>query len=97
MLRNVIAVKKFKRYTPSHLWKEPAESLFSKLGYCNILFDNIHTYMKNQLQKIQNATAGFVLNKYAKIKNVLKLKWLTIEGRIELSTFCSKLYMTINF
>ena len=42
--------------------------------------------MMNQLQKKQNATVGFVLNKNAKIKNILKLKWLTIEERIELST-----------
>ena len=69
------------------MWKQLAESLIlSKLGYCNVLFDNILVYMMNQLQKKQNATVGFVLNKNAKIKNVLKLKWLTIEERIELST-----------
>ena len=70
------------------MWKQLAESLIlSKLGYCNVLFDNILAYMMNQLQKKQNATVGFVLNKNAKIKNVLRLKWLMIEERIELSTF----------
>ena len=41
--------------------------------------------MKNREQKGQNATAGFVLNKYTKIKDVLELKWLPTEERIELS------------
>ena len=62
-----------------HLWKQLAESLIlSKLGYCNVLFDNIPAYVMNQLLKKEDATVGFVLNKNAKIKNVLKLKWLTI-------------------
>ena len=42
--------------------------------------------MKNPLQKVQNATASFVLNKYVKIKHVLELKWLMIEERSELWT-----------
>ena len=42
--------------------------------------------MKNRLQKVQNTTAGFVLNKYTKMKDVLGLKLLTTEERIELST-----------
>ena len=42
--------------------------------------------MKNLLQKFQNETASFVLNKYTKIKNVLEFKSLTIEERIEFST-----------
>ena len=47
---------------------------------------HIPTYMKNRLQKVQNTTAGFVLNKYTKMKDVLELKLLTTEERIELST-----------
>ena len=42
--------------------------------------------MKNRLQKVQNTAAGFVLNKYTKMKDVLELKLLTTEERIELST-----------
>ena len=42
--------------------------------------------MKNRLQKVQNTTADFVLNKYTKMKDVLELKLLTTEERIELST-----------
>ena len=42
--------------------------------------------MKNRLQKVQNTTADSVLNKYTKMKDVLELKLLTTEERIELST-----------
>ena len=42
--------------------------------------------MKNRLQKVQNTKADFVLNKYTKMKDVLELKLLTTEERIELST-----------
>ena len=59
--------------------------------------------MKNRAQ-VQNATAGFILNKYTKFRGVLELKWLRIEEIIELSTltlnidiFRSELNMTNNF
>ena len=79
-------LKRLKVYTPFHVWKQLTELLIlSRPAYCNNLFDNISTYMKNRLQKVQNATAAFVLNKYAEIKDVLGLKWLTTEERIELS------------
>ena len=42
--------------------------------------------MKNRLQKVQITTAGFVLNKYTTMKDILELKLLTTEERIELST-----------
>ena len=41
--------------------------------------------MKQQLQKLQNAAAGFVLTKYASINDVINIKWLLIEERIEYS------------
>ena len=41
--------------------------------------------MKQQLQKVQNAAAGFVLNKYANVNDVINTKWLPIEERIEYS------------
>ena len=34
--------------------------------------------MNQQLKKIQNAAAGFVLNKYANRNNVINIKWLPI-------------------
>ena len=41
--------------------------------------------MKQQLEKVQNAAGGFVLHKYANINNVMNIKWLPIEKRIEYS------------
>lgn len=43
-------------------------------------------YTKNRLQKVQDATTGFVCNKYAKMKDVLESKLLTTEEGIKLST-----------
>ena len=37
--------------------------------------------MSNRLQTILNATAGFVLNKYANTRDVVSLKWLPIVER----------------
>ena len=39
--------------------------------------------MKQQLQKVQNAAAGLVLNKYANINDVINMKWLLMEEQIE--------------
>ena len=50
----------------------------------NVLFD-IPKYMKQQLQKVQNAAAGFGLNKYANINDLINIKWLPIKERIEYS------------
>ena len=41
--------------------------------------------MKQQLQKVQNAAVGFVLNKYANINDAINIKWLPIEEQIEYS------------
>ena len=39
--------------------------------------------MKQQLQKVQNAAADLVLNKYANINDVINMKWLLMEEQIE--------------
>ena len=41
--------------------------------------------MKQQLQKVQNVSAGIILNKYANINDVLNTKWVPIEERTEQS------------
>ena len=42
--------------------KQLAESLILlKLGYCNELLFGIRKYRRQQLQKVQNAAAGFAL------------------------------------
>ena len=47
--------------------------------------NNLPMYMIQRLQKIQNATASFVLGKHAKIVDVISLSWLPITERFEYS------------
>ena len=66
-------LRKIKRYTPLPVRKQLAESLIlSKLDYYNKLLFEIPKCMKQQLQKVQNAAAGFALNKYANINDIIK-------------------------
>ena len=73
-----------KRYTLLTIRKQLAESLIlSKLDYCNESLFDIPKYMKQQLQKVENLAAGFVVNKYANINGVINIKCLPIEEWIE--------------
>ena len=53
-----------------------------ELDYCKALFISGSQYKKRQLQKVQNAAAIFVCNKYGKIDDKIKLNWLSIKERI---------------
>ena len=56
-------LRKIKRHTPLAVRKQLAESLIlSKTDYYNELLYDIPKYIKQQLEKIQQAAAGFVLN-----------------------------------
>ena len=55
----------------------------SKLDYANVVYNDIPQYLLKRLQKVQNAAAGFVLNRRATISDVIKLKWLPIKERID--------------
>ena len=83
----VLAVlRKLKRFTPFHIRKQLAEALvLSKLDYCNVLYNALPTYLIKRLQRVQNAAAGFVQGRYANTENVLDIKWLPVNERIELS------------
>ena len=77
-------IKKLKKYTPINVRKQLAESLvLSKLDYCNALFYHLPKYKIQQMQKVQNDTAGFAYKKYGNIHDVISLKWLPIVERIE--------------
>ena len=52
--------------------------------------------MKQQLQKVQNIAAGFVLNKYASINDVRNIKWLPIEERNSLTVMGIKVIFDEN-
>ena len=73
-------LRQFKRFTPLRVRKNLAESLvLSKLSYCNEVYSQIPKYLVNRLQRVQNITAGYVLGRYAKLKDVVELNWLPIE------------------
>ena len=40
---------------------------------------------KEKLQKVENASAKFVMNKYDTINDVLLLNWLLMEERIQIN------------
>ena len=57
-------LRKIKRYAPLPVRKQLPESLILSIpDYYNELLFDLPKCMKQQLQKVQNAAAGFVLNK----------------------------------
>ena len=77
-------LKLLKRYAPYYLRKQLCESLIlSKLDYCNILFKTLPQYQKNRLEKLLQSCAGFVKCKYGCKNDVIDLKWLLLEERID--------------
>ena len=76
-------LKLIRRLLPYNVRKQLATSLvLSKMDYSNVLLNDIPQYQINKLQKVQNAAAGFVLNRRANINDVIKLKWLPVKERI---------------
>ena len=52
-------------------------------NFCNVVFGQLPKYLINRLQRVQNATAGYVYRRYAKTRDV---NWLPIERNIEMNT-----------
>ena len=78
-------LRKIKRHTSLPIRKQLAKSIIlSKLDYCNEFLHFMNHY-EQQLQKVQNAAAGLVLNKYPNINDATNIKWLPIEEGIEYS------------
>ena len=68
--------------------KTLAEALILlKMNYCNVVYGQLPKYLINRLQRVQNATAGYVYGRYTKILGVINLNWLPIEENIEMNTF----------
>ena len=57
-----------------------------KLEYCKILSITLPQYQKNRLEKLLQSCAGFVKCKYGCKNDVIDLKWLLLEERIDSST-----------
>ena len=93
---NMQTIPPLKRYAPYYLWKHLCEPLIlSKLDYCNILFKNITTISKNRMKKLLQSCAGFVKCKYRCKNDILDLKWLLLEERID-SSILKLVYNGIN-
>ena len=57
-----------------------------KMNYCNVVYGQLPKCLINRLQRVQNATAGYVYGQYTKILGVINLNWLPIEKNIEMNT-----------
>ena len=73
----------FKIFTPFKVRKNLAECLvLSKLNYGNVVFAQLPHHLINRLQRVQNTAAGYVLGRYAKLKDVIELNWLPIKEKL---------------
>ena len=57
----------------------------SRIDYGSTIFYGMPDYLRNCLQKIQNAAASFVTGRYNHTKDVLKLNWLPVHERLGFS------------
>ena len=81
------SLKLLKRYTPCNLRKTLAEALIlSKSDYGSVVYQNVPKFLIKRLQKAHTISAGYVLNRYAKECDVIKLGWLPIIERFEFNT-----------
>ena len=73
-----------KRLIPYYLPKQIFESLIlSKSDYFNILFKTLPQYKKNGMKKLLRSCAGVFKCKHGCKKEVIHLKWLLLEERID--------------
>ena len=77
-------LRRLKNLAPFEVRKTLAESLvLAKIDYACTVFYPLPQYQLKRLQRLQNASAGFVLRKFASTNDLKYLKWLPIIGRIE--------------
>ena len=51
-----------------------------------MVYGQLPKYLINRLQRVQNATVGYVYGRYAKTLDVINLNWLPIEENIAMNT-----------
>ena len=80
-------LKKLKKTAPFNLRKQLAESLIlAMIDYGDLVYTPLTVAQQKRLQKVQFAAASFVTGNYLRdLKTILKLGWLTIKERRELS------------
>jgi len=67
-------LRKLKHLAPFHLRKQLAECLvLTKLDYCRTVFDPLPLYLTKRLTGVQCAAAAFVMKRYSKEEDVLKI------------------------
>ena len=68
--------------TPQETKKSLVQSLvLSKLNFNDTVTYPLPMFLQKRMQRVQNAAAGFVLNRYCSEEDVLKLGWLpTLEN-----------------
>ena len=70
-------LRKVKNMAPQNTKKQIAESLvLSKLGYNDVVTYPLPVFLQKKIQRVQNAAASFVTNRYSTEKDVVKLGWL---------------------
>ena len=90
-------MKKLKRYTPLPVRKYLKESIiFSRIDYCSNLFIDLTQYQIKSLLKLQKASSGFVLNKYATCEDMSKLKWMITSTRANKSYHGKSFFQRFN-
>ena len=91
-----ISLRKIKRVTTYQVHKSLAGCLIlSKIDYGNVTFKNIPLVQLSRLQRLQNSAAGYIMGRYAKMNDVISLKWLAIKERIDFA-FAKMSYKALN-
>ena len=72
--------------TPQDIKKSLAQSLvLSKLNFSDSVTYPFPAFLQKRVQRVQNAPAGFVLNRFCTESNVLRLGWLPTLENTELN------------
>ena len=80
------SLKLLKRYTPYKLRKTAEALILSKIDYVSVDYQSVPRFLIKRLQNVQAISAGYVLNRYAKECDVIKLGWLPIIERFKFNT-----------
>ena len=83
----VLAVlRKIKNMTPQETKKSLVQSLvLSKLNYNDTVSYPLPLFLQKRMQRVQNAAASFVLNRYCSEDDVMKLGWLPVLENTQLN------------
>ena len=93
-------LRRLKNLAPFQVRKTLAESLvLAKIDYARTVFYLLPQYQLKRLQRLQNASAGFVLRKFAETNDLKYLNWLPLIGIIEfnLMKLTKRHYTITNF